>query len=53
MKCPAKNKIVNKELCELFYPFGCGAKCKNLYNKWMKEEKEVQRLENSIENKSK
>ena len=48
MKCPAKNQKVNAELCELFYPYGCGSKCKNLYHKWMETEKEVVKLESEI-----
>lgn len=45
MNCPAKNPEVTKALCDLFYPYGCGSKCKNLYKKWIKEEKEVRKLE--------
>lgn len=45
MDCPAKSKEVTKALCELFYPYGCGSRCKNLYKKWVKEEKEVRELE--------
>jgi len=43
--CPAKNDKVNAALCELFYPYGCGAKCKHLYDRWMKTEEEVRKLE--------
>lgn len=48
MNCPAKSEEVKKELCELFYPYGCGSRCKHLYDKWVKEEKEVQELENKV-----
>ncbi|ENJ9653508.1 hypothetical protein AB2T14_001116 [Clostridium botulinum] len=47
MECPAKSDVVNNRLCELFYPYGCGVKCKNLYKKWLGEEKEVVELEES------
>jgi endogenous inhibitor of DNA gyrase (YacG/DUF329 family) len=46
MDCPAKSNTVNNALCELFYPYGCGTRCKNLYKRWMKTEKEVQEIEN-------
>lgn len=39
MDCPAKSEDVRKELCDLFYPYGCGSRCKNLYSRWLKEEK--------------
>lgn len=45
MSCPAKSKEVKKELCELFYPFGCGTRCNNLYQRWLKDEEEVRKLE--------
>lgn len=46
---PVKSVKVENALCELFYPFGCGCKCKNLYKRWMKTEAEVKRLESEAE----
>jgi hypothetical protein len=45
MNCPVSNGKVNSALCELFYPYGCGSKCKHLYERWMETEPEVQKLE--------
>lgn len=45
MNCPAKSEEVKKELCGLFYPYGCGTRCNNLYQRWLREEEEVRELE--------
>jgi hypothetical protein len=45
VSCPAKSQKVNNQLCELFYPYGCGVKCKNLYKRWMETESEVREME--------
>ena len=50
MNCPAKSEKVVVALCELFYPYGCGAQCKHLYDKWMATEPEVQQLESEVQN---
>ncbi|MEG3040876.1 MAG: hypothetical protein RR891_02655 [Clostridium sp.] len=45
MDCPAKSKEVQRELCELLYPYGCGSRCQNIYRRWINEEEEVRKLE--------
>jgi len=45
MSCPAKSAEVTRRICEIFYPYGCGAKCNNLYKRWTEIEEEVKRLE--------
>ncbi|GAA0774501.1 hypothetical protein GCM10008908_24440 [Clostridium subterminale] len=45
MDCPAKSEDVRRDLCDLFYPYGCGSRCERLYKRWLKEEKEVRILE--------
>lgn len=45
MNCPAKSEEVKREICELFYPHGCGTRCNNLYQRWLKDEEEVKKLE--------
>lgn len=46
MNCPSvKSDEVKVALCELWYPYGCGVKCKRLYERWLKEEAEVRELE--------
>lgn len=45
MNCPARSDHVKKELCNLFYPYGCGSKCTHVYKRWCKEVKEVRVLE--------
>jgi len=42
--CPVKSKEVSAQLCRLHYPF-CRS-CRKHYKRWMREELEVQGLEN-------
>lgn len=43
--CPAKSQKVINQLCETFYPYGCGTQCKNLYKRWLDTVAEVRELE--------
>lgn len=44
MNCPTKNTKIQNQLCKIFYPY-CKIRCKKLYNRWLKTEEEVQKLE--------
>lgn len=47
--CPkVKSKEVERQLCDTFYPYGCGTRCKRLYEIWMKTEEEVRTLEMGV-----
>ena len=44
-ECLAKHPKVVSQLCDLNYPYRCGAQCMRQYQRWLKEEPEVQKLE--------
>jgi len=47
MSCPpVKSWQVQNQLCELlYYPGKCSNRCNKMYQRWLREEEEVRRLE--------
>jgi len=43
LDCPDTHPEIICQLCDWWYPYG-GAVCRNMFNRWLKEEKEVQDL---------
>ena len=49
MDCPTKSIVVKKQLCEWYYPYGCGKKCKKLFKNWYRENEEIRFLHDQAE----
>lgn len=43
-RCPTKSQYLQECLCEYWYPYGCGTKCRNMFKKWLKESDEVKKI---------
>lgn len=48
-RCPTKSSYLQGCLCEIWYPYGCGTKCRNMFKNWLKQSEEVSKLHYEIE----
>ena len=47
LDCPKTDNKIISQICEIFYPYGSKARCNKVFQKWLKEEKEVQEIHNN------
>lgn len=42
--CPKTDDRIICQLCEIWYPYGGKSRCGKMFQKWLKEDKDVQKM---------
>lgn len=51
--CPKTDSKIIGQLCEWWYPYGSKTKCGKMFERWLKEDKEVQKIHSDFLNNRK